>query len=143
MNPAATAETPRPPQQEVDKVTSVSQMDSKVRQDIEEILQKVGVPPDGKGLGVTPHMEQPVLTPSVVKAVGAVNIGHEEPSTQIELETLKRDVDSSLKGWMKKFFSGGHTENRAGPATWFRKMLRKKVASESKIGPKDIVQKDF
>lgn len=147
---ANTAEAQRPTKNEVNqlpsevsRVTSVSELNKKARQDIDDALKNAGVPEHELGLGVTPPTEQPALPHPLAKSVGAENVGHEEFNFNEEMQSKHRDVKSGLKGVVRSILGGG-SKIRQAPGKLFSKLRRGKIAESAKIQNKhDSRQLDF
>lgn len=134
----AVMEKARPTQKEVTErlkgigITTVPELNRKARQDVEDALEETGISVEGEGLGVTPPMEKPVLTADLAKAVGAVNVGQEEP----KFESEQRDARNLFKV-IRSYFTGESIWGRLGSKgrRWMN-ILRKKKIQEASVGEK-------
>ncbi len=116
---------------EVTKITHVPELDSRVRNQLEDVLKETGVPAaPNEGLG--PAIEKPVLSPQLAKAVGAENVGNEEFNFNEEIQSKHRDVKSGLKGIVRSIL-GGSSKIRQAPGRLFSKLRRGKIAGSAKI----------
>ena len=79
------------------EVTPKKKYDTKMWRDVDESLERAGVPNNDPGLG-QPPLEQPVLNPPLAQTIGAVNVGHEDSDVGANIENAIKVARSTITG---------------------------------------------
>lgn len=116
------------------KITHVPELDRNARAQIEQTLKDAGVHAD-PSLGLSPALDNPVLSTQAAKELGAINVGNEQVNFQDELGVRNRDFKEILKRIFTKVIGGG-IKLRSAPTSLYDKITRKRMLEESKVEKK-------
>ncbi len=117
------------------EVATTKNYDTKMWRDVDESLEKAGVPKDAPGLG-QPPAEQPVLAPPLAKTIGAVNVGHEDSDVGANIENAMKIARSTITGesvWARL------GKAIRGAKIWNRRNIQL-AQTEKKIDPEQMDQ---